>query len=111
MKTALSPKSSEILYWAIACILAQTHEGALEAWAHVEALRNESKANPTVLREHEACAQLRLATMAASLRIGGAPALNNFLGAITFRLPTEMAKSLSILRDCGRRRGSGASSH
>lgn len=111
MKTTLSLESSEILYWAVTCILAQTHEGALEAWVHVEALRNESKANPTVLKEHEACAQLRFATMAASLRIGGAPALNNFLGAVTYRLPMEMAESLRILRDYGRRRGSGVRSH
>ncbi len=111
MKTTLSPESSEILYWAVACILAHSHEGALEAWAHVEALRNENNANAAVHKDYKACFQLGFATMAASLRIGGVSALNNFLGEVELCLPSEMAESLSILRDYGQRGGFGASSH
>ncbi len=101
MKIELSPKGSEILYWAVACLLAHTHAGALEAWAHVEALRAEAKTDSTILGEYEFCQQLGFATMAASLRIGGAAAMNNFLVDLNLDLPFEMAESLRILRSSG----------
>ena len=101
MKIELSPKGSEILYWAMACILAHTLAGALEAWAHVEGLRAEAKDDPAVLLEYESCHQLRFATMAASLRIGGAAAMNNFLVDLNLDLPFEMGESLRILRSAG----------
>lgn len=99
MKIELSSKGSEILYWALVCLLAHTHAGALEAWAHVEALRTEAETDPTVLMEYSLCEQLGFATMAASLRIGGAAALNNFLVDLGLDLPFEMAESLRILRN------------
>jgi hypothetical protein len=99
MKIELSPKGSEILYWALVCLLAHTHAGALEAWAHVEALRTEAETDPTVLMEYALCEQLGFATMAASLRIGGAAAMNNFLVDLGLDLPFEMAESVRILRN------------
>jgi hypothetical protein len=98
MRIKLSPKGSEILYWAVTCLLAHTPAGALEAWAHVEALREEAKTGSTIREEYEFCQQLGFATMAASLRIGGAAAMNNFLVDLSLDLPFEMAESLRILR-------------
>ena len=101
MKIELSPKGSEILYWAVVCLLAHTHAGALEAWAHVEALRTEAETDSTVHSEYAVCQQLGFATMAASLRIGGTAAMNNFLVDLGLDLPFEMAESLRILRSAG----------
>jgi hypothetical protein len=98
MKIELSTKGSEIFYWALTCILANTHAGALEAWAHVEALREEAKNDHMIHGEYAGCQQLGVITLAASLRIGGSIAVNNFLGDVSLSLSREMAESMAILR-------------
>jgi len=98
MKIELSSKGSEIVYWALTCILANTHAGALEAWAHVEALREEAKNDHVIHGEYTACQQLGIITLAASLRIGGTISVNNFLGDVSLNLSQEMAEAMAMLR-------------
>jgi len=51
----LSKQGSEILFWAITCVLASTQAGAMEAWAHVEALRDEGRGDKRLHWEYEIC--------------------------------------------------------